>query len=196
MDVEHYFTAKPKTAPRYSSIQCILRENHLEFKTASGVFSKTKIDAGSYLLIERSEVSDGMKILDLGCGYGPVGVALGKAFELVVVCSDVNERAVDLARENGKKNGVKLKGVVSDGFENLKGKFDSILFNPPQTAGKKLCLRLISEAKEFLKSGGSLQIVARHQKGGKALRDHMKEVYGNAESIARKGGYHIYISRA
>jgi len=196
MDVEHYFTPKPKTAPKYSSIYCVLRDNELALKTASGVFSKTQVDAGTYLLIQQCEIADRWKILDLGCGYGVVGIALGKAYDLVVVASDINERAIALTTENARKNGVKVKTVISDGFTNIKGEFNTILFNPPQTAGKKLCLKMIEDSKGYLKKGGSLQIVARHQKGGKALRDHMKEIYGNAESIARKGGYHIYISRA
>jgi len=80
-------------------------------------------------------------------------------------------------------------------FDPVEGKFDVILLNPPQTAGRKLCFRMIEESRKYLKKGGSLQLVARHNKGGRVLSEKMEEVFGNLETIARKGGYRVYVSR-
>ena len=132
----------------------------------------------------------------MGCGYGPVGVVLGKCFpKKEILMTDVNERAILLAKKNIAKNKVENAKVrTSDGFTNIKEYFDIILLNPPQTAGKKLCLHLIEESYKHLNKDGTLQIVARHQKGGKSLSQHMKNFFGNLEEVAKGSGYRIYLS--
>ncbi|MDO8661158.1 MAG: methyltransferase, partial [Candidatus Woesearchaeota archaeon] len=136
------------------------------------------------------------RVLDLGCGYGPVGIALVKAHpDLLVVMSDVNARAVKLARKNSAQNKVEIKHITSDGFAHIIEQFNTILLNPPQTAGKKVCERLIAESKEHLVSGGLLQIVARHNKGGAQLEKFMKELFGNSNQVAKQSGFRVYVSR-
>jgi len=170
-----------------------LNNIYLKFITSSSVFSKDKVDKGSELLIKESK-SRG-KILDLGCGYGAVGICLTKVGDKDVTMSDINERAISLARKNLKLNNAKAKIIKSDLFENIKDKFDTILSNPPQSAGKKICFQLIQDSFVHLNANGSLQLVARHNKGGKDLAKKMQEVFGNIKSIARKSGYHIYCSK-
>lgn len=195
MDVEHYFTKTPTSKVRYEEFRLVLRKAEFKFVSGSGVFSIGHIDKGSSLLIEKCLIEDGWRVLDLGCGYGCVGIAVKRLFpECFVVCSDVNERAIDMTKKNALKNDVKVKAVQSDGYENIKGEFDTILLNPPQTAGKKICKMLIDGAVGHLKSGGCLQIVARHQKGGKALSKFMEEAFGNVADVAKKGGFRVYIS--
>ena len=192
---EHYFTKTPTSRLKERKIISVLRGKELTFFTGSGVFSIERIDPGTRLLIEKSRITEGQSILDLGCGYGAVGVALAKAIrKLKVLMADINERAVMLAKKNIKINEVKAKVIQSDIFENIKEKFDVILLNPPQTAGKKICFRMIEESKEHLNKGGSLQLVARHQKGGRSLQAKMEEVFGNVKVIARGSGYRIYYS--
>ena len=91
----------------------------------------------------------------------------------------------------------KLKATIiqSDGFENIKNEFDTILLNPPQTTGKQLCFKLIEDSKKHLKNKGYLQIVARHNKGGIELSKKMLEVFNNVKDIAKASGYRIYISQ-
>jgi len=85
--------------------------------------------------------------------------------------------------------------IVSDKFKKIEGKFDTILVNPPQTAGKQLCFEMIEKSKEFLKKTGTLQLVARHNKGGKTLSLKMQEVFGNVKDIAKKSGYRVYLTQ-
>ncbi len=194
--VEHYFSEQQTSKGKKEHFKATLRGNELAFTTSPGVFSKEHIDTGSYILIEKSFIEDGWDVLDLGCGYGAVGIAIAKAYpEAKIVCSDVNERAVELTRENAKENGIEnITTLQSDGYMHITGTFDTILLNPPQTAGRELCLRLIREAKEHLKTEGMLQIVARPNKGGKTLAAYMKEIFGNADVIGKGSGFAVYRS--
>ncbi len=177
----------------------LLRGTSFTFFTAPGVFSKHRVDPGTKLLIESFIVKPYYKkLLDLGCGYGVVGIA-AKTFypNLDVYLTDINERAIFLAKLNAKENKVKVKifhGNLFEAFNFKKPFFDIILLNPPMSAGMKLCKEMISQSYEWLKDRGSLQLVARHKKGGKRLMLFMKEVFGNVETIAKKAGYHVYLS--
>ena len=193
---EHYFTQKQHSKFIISKISAHLRNHNFEFLTASGVFSKKRIDPGTNLLINKSLIKPG-KILDLGCGYGPVGIAIAKTHpKSDITMSDINERAILLTKKNIKLNNIKnAKAIKSNLFEKIKSKFDIILLNPPQTAGKKLCFQMIEESYSHLKPNGTFQLVARHNKGGKTLSEKMKLVFGNLKTIAKKSGYRIYFSK-
>lgn len=194
---EHYYSEKQTSVLKLKEISARLRDIDLEFFTASGVFSGKKVDKGTMLLANDSIIEDGWRILDLGCGYGPVGIAVAKAYpDTEVVLTDINNRAVKIARMNKKRNkAANISIVQGDMFEKVTGKFDTILLNPPQTAGKDICFQMIEKSKGFIKSGGSLQIVARHNKGGKSLSEKMKSVFGNVEGTSKKSGYRIYMSK-
>ena len=194
--MEHYFSKEQKSTFKIHKINATTFGNSLEFNSSSGVFSKDKPDFGSLVLINGSTIKDGQKILDMGCGYGLVGVSIAKQFpKCSIVMSDINKRAVRLAKMNVKLNKVKAKVIESDLYSKIDDKFDSVICNPPQKAGKEICFRMISEAKEHLAEGGLLQIVARHNKGGKALSEKMKEVFGNVAEKLKKSGYRVYVSK-
>ena len=192
----HYSSEQQDSKPVERKITARLRGEELQFFSVAGVFSKKKIDLGTEILIENAVVKPEWKILDLGCGYGPVGVALAKAFPSAkIVMSDVNRRAVLAAKKNAELNRVGNAEVVfSDFYSGVSGEFDTIIINPPQKAGKEVCFRMITESKEHLRKGGLLQIVARHQKGGKSLSDKMMETFKNVTVIARESGYRVYSS--
>jgi len=80
-------------------------------------------------------------------------------------------------------------------FSKIPEKFDVILLNPPQTAGKKICFQMIEESKLHLNEKGTLQIVARPKKGGETLAQQMLKVFGNAYEIAKGAGFKVYLSR-
>ena len=193
----HYYSEKPDTKLDKQEIQVNLLGIDFKFNTAASTFSKTRIDAGTYVLISRAEITENSQILDLGCGYGAVGIAIAKKHsDCTVLMTDINERAVKLSQDNIKLNQIdNAKVRKSNIYDSIPEQFDNILLNPPQTAGKKICFQMIEEAKDHLNPEGKLQLVARHKKGGKELGKKMNETFGNLREIAKKSGYRIYISQ-
>lgn len=193
----HYYSEKQTSPLRLRKINVFLRGVSAEFYTGSGVFSPKKIDKGTAVLIENCVIKKEARVLDLGCGYGAVGVVIAKAFpETGVVMTDVNRRAVNLAKMNCELNRLfNVESKQSDLFDSVEGKFDTIVVNPPQVAGKEICFKIIEKAKKYLYDKGLLQLVARHNKGGKVLSDKMREVFGNVQEIAKKSGYRVYVSK-
>jgi len=195
---EHYYTEKPKSKPECGLIRTYLRGRQFEFLTASGVFSKTRIDLGTRLLIETMILPEKGYILDLGCGYGPVGITAATFNpKLHVVMTDLNQRALWLAKENAKRNktvNVEIrKGFLYEPVKDMK--FKTILSNPPTTAGMKIVLPIIEQAPQHLKKDGLLQIVVRSKISGKRLATTMKETFGNIKIHARKSGYRVLIAK-
>ncbi len=196
----HYYSEKQDSPLRLRKVKAFLRGHSLEFFTASGVFSKDKIDKGTELLISSSIIKNSWSVLDLGCGYGALGISIAKSFpDNEITMSDVNERALKLVKMNIELNDIdnknkNIKIIKSDAFSKIKEKFNTILINPPQTAGKHICFKMISDSKNHLKEKGLLQLVARHNKGGKTLSEKMNEVFGNVTAITKKSGYRVYVS--
>lgn len=197
----HYFSKKQDTRYEEIDIKFYLKKRNIEvnLKSAHGIFSKNKLDNGSELLIDHCKLENDWKILDLGCGFGAIGISLALYNQTIKVdMCDVNERATKLSRKNVKNQGLRerIKVLNSDIYSKIEDKdYDSILINPPQTAGKIVCNKMIVEAKEHLKEGGYLQIVARHQKGGRGFEELMQKTYGNVETIAKGSGFRIYCSQ-
>ncbi|MFP4112664.1 MAG: class I SAM-dependent methyltransferase [Candidatus Woesearchaeota archaeon] len=199
--MSHYYSEEQESELNLSQISDLLRGERLEFYVASGVFSKSKIDKGTKVLIDNVILNPDWTILDLGCGYGPVGISIAKSDATIKVhMTDINKRAVMLAKKNivlNKLDKKRFRITQGNSFSPVdqKVEFDSILLNPPQTAGKKLCFDMVREAKEHLKKGGLLQLVARHNKGGASFMKLMEEVYGNAKDICKEKGYRVYVSK-
>tara|TARA_Y100000310_G_C20654610_1_gene801338 strand:- start:803 stop:1381 length:579 start_codon:yes stop_codon:yes gene_type:complete len=190
--MEHYFSSKQDSSAKIKEVFLRVKGEEFNFYLVSGTFSSKKIDKGTFVLAENMLVKSSWDVLDLGCGVGVLGVVAGKFCK--VWLSDPNERAIEFAKENLKRNKVKGKVKVGSGYVFNK-KFDSILLNPPQTAGKKICFELVEESKENLKKKGVLQVVVRRNKGGRGFEEKMKEVFGNVQVIAKKSGYWVYISK-
>ena len=193
--MEHYYSEQQKSLLNINKLKQKIKNKYFEFYTASGVFSKEKIDKGTLVLAENMVIDKNSKVLDIGCGIGILGIAAAKIFDANVIMSDINKRAVMLVKMNCKLNNVEAEIYQGNLYEKIKDKdFDVILSNPPQTAGKEVCFKLIEQSKEHLKTNGSLQLVARHNKGGRTLSKKMEEVFGNARVIAKKAGYWVYVS--
>lgn len=196
---EHYFTNSPKGEFREKRFKTRVSGFDLEFISGSGVFNIGSIDNCSFLLIDKCELNGDEHILDLGCGFGPIGICLLKKYpQLRCDFTDVNKRASALTKKNLALNNIqsgKYKVVAGDGFSKIEKKdYDVIFLNPPQSAGRQLCNNLIKDAKDYLKVGGNIQIVCRHNIGGKQFMKHMEEVYGNCDDIAKKSGVRVYKS--
>ncbi len=192
MSNDHYFSASPESAHRYAETIYTYRGQELRFTTDAGVFSRGEVDFGTEVLLRAlPEVMSG-RVLDLGCGWGPVGVSVGKAYpDCHIVMSDVNERALELAGKNASRNGVPAETHLSDGLENVPGSFDYILTNPPIRAGKQVIYRLFADSAAKLNAGGRLYIVIRKQQGAESALKYLKTVYEKVETIEKSGGFWV-----
>ncbi|MAG08783.1 hypothetical protein CMO89_04875 [Candidatus Woesearchaeota archaeon] len=195
--MQHYFSEKQTSALNLKKINARLRGRLFEFYTGSGVFSSKRVDKGSELLVNSAIINEG-RVLDMGCGIGIVGIVIAKCFpDILVVMTDINKRAVKLAKRNVKLNNIdNAEARQGNLFEkvNEDEKFNAILINPPQKAGKKLCFEMIDKSYDYMLEKGTLQIVGRHQKGGKELSKRMETVFGNVKDVAKKSGYRVYVS--
>ena len=172
----------------------MLRGLEFEFFTSPGVFSYRRIDKGTRLLIESMVLPGEGRVLDVGCGYGSVGIVAASLVPgLEVWMTDVNERAVALARRNSEWNGINvavrrgdLYGPVGDLL------FDVVLSNPPISAGMRRVVEpLVAGAVDRLVEGGSLQVVVQTNKGGRTLASMMEGCFGGLEVVARGSGYRV-----
>ena len=192
---EHYYTENPNSAHDERQVTLRALGNLLAFTTDAGVFSRDGLDRGTEALLDALPELAG-RVLDLGCGWGAVGVALAKRYPaLEVVMTDINQRAVALARRNLAANGVAAEVAQGDGFAAVTGEFDAIVTNPPIRAGKAVIYALFSRARDFLKPGGALYVVIRKQQGAPSALKYLREIYAEAEVIDRSGGFHVIRAR-
>jgi len=196
-DANHYFVEHPKSKLKLGIIQTSLRGKTFKFMTSSGVFSKKRVDLGTRVLIDSMILPNEGFVLDLGCGYGAVGVTVALLNpKLHVIMVDVNERAVWLAKQNIKLNNIcnaeVRKGSLYKPVEGLA--FNAILSNPPVSAGMKTMKTIISEAPKHMTTKANLQMVVRSKIWGKRLRSIFMENFGNVEVLAIKSGYRVIIA--
>jgi 16S rRNA (guanine1207-N2)-methyltransferase len=194
----HYFSPAPPVTSRGRVIEFHDGGRLYRFRTAPGVFSRAAVDRGTRLLLDTADLSGAQRILDLGCGYGVMGiVAAARAPRARVTLVDVNPRAVALASENIALNQVaNADARAGDGCAVVAGEqFDVILFNPPIRAGRRVVLRLLQEAHACLGPQGRLYFVARTQQGARTLGRLAGEIYGVAVEIGRGGGFRVYEGR-
>lgn len=191
----HYFDENPQTAHNRKEISFRFSSVNYTFVTDTNMFSKDKVDTGTQILLD-AVVKHGVgnKVLDLGCGYGVVGVVLNRTFGCEVDACDVNRRAVESSVSNAQRNNAKVRAVVSDGFENLTDKYDDIVLNPPIRAGKAVIYRLFEESYEHLNECGKLWIVIRKQHGALSAEKKLKELFSSVELVDRDKGFHVYMS--
>ena len=189
---EHYYSENPGIAHDEREVIYQALGQRFACVTDAGVFSRDGLDMGTRILLEALPELHG-RILDLGCGWGPVGAALGKKYpDAQLVLTDVNSRATELAARNLAANGVTNATVVQgDGFEAVEGKFDAIVLNPPIRAGKAVIYAMFAEAAAHLNAGGALYIVIRKQQGAESAQKYLETIYGDVERIAREKGYWV-----
>lgn len=186
-----YYEENPDSAHDIHELKVTLLGQSFTFLTDSGVFSKKMVDYGSQVLLNTLDFEKGKTLLDLGCGYGPLGISLAKVQGVNPTMVDVNNRAIDLAKQNAQKNGVEADIFQSDIYEKVNGTFDYIISNPPIRAGKQVVHTIISESINYLKVGGNLTIVIQKKQGAPSAKAKMEEVFGNVEILKRDKGYYI-----
>jgi 16S rRNA (guanine1207-N2)-methyltransferase len=191
----HYYSQKPNSSGKKITISTNQFGNYLSFKSQSGVFSWKKVDTGSEILLQNAQLPKTGLILDLGCGYGFLGISIAKAYpHLKVVLTDINELAIRLTKANRKQNKVEENTQVFQGhlFKPLANmKFDLILTNPPIMAGKAILTEIIEQSIEHLTPKGSIQLVVPKKKGLLSMQKMLEKTYGSFEVIAKKSGFWV-----
>ena len=201
--MNHYFSEKPEIKSEKKRIKYTIQNKKFEFITDNGVFSKSKVDFGTDLMLNeflkknRGLEVEKIKILDIGCGYGVVSVVLKSFYpEISITLSDVNERALELSEENLKKYGINDYHIIkSDAFEKITEKFNVILSNPPIRAGKDIIFKIYSEAYEHLNENGKFYCVIQTKHGAKSTQKKLIEILGNCDTVTIDGGYRIFLSK-
>ena len=186
-----YYAENPDAAHDIHDLRVELLGHKMTFLTDAGVFSKKMIDFGSQLLLKCLEVEKGERVLDVGCGYGPLGISLVKAYGVQATMVDINNRALDLARKNAERNQVSATIFQSNIYEQVEGKFDHVISNPPIRAGKQVVHEIIEKSMDFLEDGGDLTIVIQKKQGAPSAKAKMEDVFGNCEIIKKDKGYYI-----
>ncbi|PLT35372.1 class I SAM-dependent methyltransferase [Bacillus sp. V5-8f] len=196
----HYYSQKPdvESNPRFWDFT--LRGKTFRFKSDAGVFSKNEVDFGSRLLIEAFQLNLEIKgdILDVGCGYGPIGLSVAASYPgRNVHMIDINSRAIELAKENANTNAISNVSIYeSDVFDGVDaGGFAAILTNPPIRAGKKVVQKILVNSYERLASGGQLWVVIQKKQGAPSAMDKLNELFGNVEVVQKKKGYYVLVSK-
>lgn len=192
---EHYYSKRPDVKSEPKQWQTNLRGTNFVFVTDAGVFSKGEVDFGSRLLINVFQAPEIQgDILDVGCGYGPVGLSIAALCkERTIQMVDVNERALALSRTNSQKNNIENVVIYSsDALDEVETKeFAAILTNPPIRAGKETVFKIYNQASERLAIGGELWVVIQKKQGAPSTIAKLEELLGNAEIVEKSKGYYI-----
>lgn len=191
--MSHYYTEDPSSPLKTRTIEVCIRGHCFRFITASGVFSFGKLDRGTELLLKSMVLERDWRVLDLGCGYGVIGIVASR-FVSYVVMTDINRRAVSIARKNLKINNVRNAevrwGNLYEPVENEK--FDAIITNPPVHAGKDVLREIVINAPQHLNDGGMLQLVIKTSQGARYIKSLMEEKFTEVMELAKGSGYRVY----
>ena len=193
--MEHYFTNNPDLKSELREIPYILNGVNFNFFSDNGVFAKNKIDYASNLLVnsflKQHEKNSLKTLLDVGCGYGFMGIVLAKILDYDVTLIDVNKRALHLCERNIKLNEIKGKAFLSDAYQNINNKYDYIITNPPIRAGKETVMKILASAKDYLKEDGELWFVINKDQGAKSTKKALEKWY-NIEVVDKSKGFYCY----
>lgn len=191
--MNHYFTNNEDLKSEFRTIKYSYADYNLEFTSDNGVFSKDKIDYGSRLLVETFLKESGAcngDFLDVGCGYGYIGITLAKVMDINIDMIDINKRAIHLAKMNSQKNNVEANIFISDAYENVNKKYDIIITNPPIRVGKEILLNILRGSIEYLNNDGELWFVIRKDQGAKSILKNIEDIY-QATVVAKSKGFYI-----
>lgn len=194
--MEHYFTNNANLKSELRTIIYKHGEESLKFTSDLGVFSKDKVDFGSNLLIDtyykfgRKNVS----LLDVGCGYGIIGITMSKYMGCSSTLVDVNKRALHLSDMNIKNLGVDAKTLESNIYSNVTDKYDVIMTNPPIRTGKQTVMEFLLGAKDHLKEDGELWFVIRKDQGAKSIMKNLENVY-KMQVLEKSKGFYIILAK-
>lgn len=198
----HYYDKKPQNTGKNNKILFRAEGVDFEFASGGGVFSTKGIDFGSALLLEtvireiKGKSNRELEILDLGCGYGVIGIVLKRVFpQISLNMTDINEKALELTRENADKNLVKFVNIFdSDALEGIFDTYDMIITNPPVRAGKTKVFEFYERSFSRLNNNGELYVVIQKKQGALSTKTKLENVFGNCETLSKKAGYRVFRS--
>lgn len=194
MEQHHYFLNVDHKDSDYFTFTDYFLDKPYTFKSCSDIFSKDCIDYGTSLLLKTviAKLELDGNVLDVGCGYGVIGIVLKKYFENITVdMIDINKTAVQLSTENAKSNNVQIGAFESNLYDNVRKKYKHIVTNPPIKAGKQNLFNVVTGGYEVLDDGGSITLVIKKKHGMESLKNHMQQTFGNVEILKRDKGYYI-----
>lgn len=190
--MSHYFSKENDRLPSHpKTIHFKINQKPYLMETDEGVFSKAGLDYGSRVLLEALLPLDAMSVLDLGCGYGPIGIVLNLETSAKVTMVDINPRALELAKKNAALNKVKVEIFESDGFENIHEKYDAIVTNPPIRAGKKIIYGWFKDSIQHLNDTGALYFVIQKKQGAESAIKECESLFKSVEVLFKKSGYFV-----
>jgi 16S rRNA (guanine1207-N2)-methyltransferase len=189
---DQYYAREPGSASRPAACEFTFRGVPLRFQTDAGVFSRGELDQGTRLLLDALPELTG-DVLDLGCGWGAIGISVARKWpETRVTMADVNMRALELSRENAKKNRADCVCAESDGMAAFTGRtFDAVITNPPIRAGKQVIYRMFADAAKCLNPGGALYLVIRKQQGAESCMKYLQTLFDSVEKLDKSGGFWV-----
>ena len=194
-ETTHYFSEQPNTASQPRRFSVAVQDVELTLTSDRGIFSHGRVDPGSLLLARKMALPESGDILDLGCGYGVLGLIAAKlALGTRVTLVDINERATQLTAENVAANALNNVEVLTGDAPEVLGErqFDVVLCNPPIRAGNQEVLRLLAAAAERLRPGGTLWLVVRTKQGAKSIIRDITPLFSNIETVTCKRGYRVF----
>ncbi len=188
----HYFTNEIDLPSEIERVDITIGETNYYIYTDNGVFSKGKLDLGTEILLKTFEYNcpQEKKVLDIGCGCGPIGINLLKQ-GFTVDMSDINKRAIHLTKKALKEQNLNANVIESSAYENINNKYDYIISNPPIRVGKDVLYDIVMNAKKHLNQNGEVWLVVRKDKGAESLVRDMKKVYNTVDIVEKKKGYFI-----
>lgn len=194
--MSHYFQENPNLVSNIKEISFEINNIKMKLLTDNGVFSKNHVDEGSLAFLKVLLPLDlGKQILDLGCGYGTIGLTIATAHpETKLTLADINSRALALCQKSADRLYLSPRVTIlqSDIYKKIEGPYDSIVVNPPIRAGKAVTYRMYEEAIQYLIDGGSLYIVIRKAQGALSASKFIEDIFGNITLLKRDKGYYIY----
>ena len=194
--MQHYFIDKEHKKEDFFEFEQNFLNLSLIFKSCDSVFSKDEIDYGTKVLLStiNKKIELNGNILDVGCGYGVIGIVLSKLYENVTIdMIDINNTAVELSKFNAIKNRCKNIDKInySNAFEKVDKVYDFVVTNPPIKAGKENLLNILVGAKEHLTENGELIFVIKKKHGQESVKKILEQNYSFVEILNRDSGYYV-----
>lgn len=191
--MNHYFTNNKELKSNLKKLNYKINNQTFTFLSDNGVFCKDKIDFGTNLLLEtylKDKEKKNKKVLDVGCGYGVIGIVISKINDSFCTLIDVNNRCIHLSKINIKKNKVNAEAFHSNVYEKIEEKYDVIITNPPIRAGNKIVLDILLNAKKHLNRNGELWCVIRKAQGAETFTKKLENEY-YVEILKKYKGFYI-----